>query len=832
MVQDTPGVTTASAWPLSRGRRRLAEDAWPPHRVSQLVRRAAVLGSGTMGSQIAGLLASNGIPCDLLDLPSEGERNRLAESAKKRLTTLRPPPLYSVAALSLVRPGNFQDDLPRLKEADWVLEAVVENLDTKKQLWSRVAPHLRPDVIASTNTSGIPIATIAEALPRELRPRFLGTHFSNPPRYLRLLEVVPTPQTSRDLVGALCSFGETVLGKGVVVARDVPYFILNRIGIYGLMVILRAMEEFRLRPDEVDSITGPAMGRPGSATFRTFDLIGLDVFASVGDNLLRLVRDPRERAMFELPEYIRDLVRRGWTGEKAGQGFYKRADVGGESQVMALQLDTFQYGPRRGASAPSLAAVRQVEDPAERLRTLVNADDLAGRFAWRVLAPTLAYAARMVGVVSDDIASIDHAMRWGFAWELGPFETWDALGVARTLERMQGDGLQPPPWVVDLAEGGQTFYRHQLPHSLQATPRRTYAPVPQGKRTINVEGLLATGRRLSERPGATLYDLGDGVALLDFHSPKQAIGPDMLDMLEEVSQRLPGDVQGLVVSSHVRPNFCVGANLMLLLLAAQEGDWDQVASTIRRFQQALLLLKRLAVPVVVAPYGATLGGGAELALSAHATVAAMECSMGLVETGAGLIPSGGGCKEMLLRALEGLPGGIEGFLRRRRGGAPVMIPEPDPTPAVARVFETIGLAKVSGSAPEARTLGFLRPADVVVPNVDHLLSVAKETSLAQQAQGFAPPPPARLPVLGEGVRALLELEAQHLVWAGQASEHDLKIARKLAHVLTGGDRPAGADADEEYFLDLEREAFLSLCGEPKTQARMQHLVQTGRPLRN
>lgn len=782
-----------------------------------------------MGAQIAGLLASNGIPCELLDLASEGEPSRLAEGAKRRLATLKPPPLYDLRALEMIRAGNFTDDLPRLAEADWVIEAVVERLDIKRELWARVAPHLRPDVIASTNTSGISVASIAEALPPELRPRFLGTHFFNPPRYLRLLEIIPTPETDAGVVEAIRRFGEDVLGKGVVIANDTPSFVANRIGVYGLMATLEAMQEFGLGPDEVDEVTGPAMGRPPSATFRTLDLVGLDVLMDVCGHLSSVISDASEQAAFEVPSLIHELVQRGWTGEKAGQGFYRRIEAEGATEILALDAATFEYRPRRRLEAASLAAVRDLEDAGERARTLLEADDAAGRFAWRVLSRGLAYAAWKVGEVTDDIAGIDRAMRWGFRWELGPFELWDALGVAKTAERMRADGLSLPGWVNKLAGRDGLFYRHEVDRSLQATPQSTYVTITEGRRTISLRQLRAIGRPVLQRPGATLYDLGDDVAFLDFHSPKQAIGPDMLALLDVLAQEERPWFRGLVMGSHVQPNFCVGANLFLILLSAQDGDWEEIDATVRRFQQSLLGLKRLPVPVVTAPYGLTLGGGAELVLSADRVTAAVESYVGLVEVGAGLIPAGGGAKEMLLRATEGLGDGLGGH---GKGALPLYLPGKDPSPALLGLFETIGAAKVSGSAPHARELGFLRAADVVVPNVDQLLYVAKQTVLAMDAQGYRPPAPAKVPVLGAGSRAIMELAAQHMVWGGYASEHDLKIARKLAYVLTGGGRPAGSTADEEYFLDLERDAFLSLVGEPKTQARMQHLLRTGKPLRN
>ncbi|MEE8443248.1 MAG: 3-hydroxyacyl-CoA dehydrogenase NAD-binding domain-containing protein, partial [Dehalococcoidia bacterium] len=514
---------------------RVRPDLGPWASPRQTVRRATVLGSGTMGSQIAALLADQGIPCDLLDLPSDEGKNRLAEEGKRRLSTLRPPPLYSADSLGLIRVGNFSDDLARVAEADWVVEAVAENLDIKRKLWAQVAPHLRPGVIVSTNTSGIPIASIAEALPPELRSRFMGTHFFNPPRYLRLMELIPWSGSDPAVVAAMSRFTEYVLGKGVVTAHDVPNFVGNRIGTYGLMVTLRAMEEFGLGPDEVDSITGPAMGRPNSATFRTLDLVGLDVLVAVCDNMRGYLTEQRERDGFEVPQYLRDLIQRGWIGEKTRQGFFKRIVADGETQIHVLQPDSFEYRPRRSLRAPSLAAVRDIEDPGVRLRTLVGSDDVAGRFAWRILSQVLVYAAEKVGEISDDIISIDRAMQWGYGWELGPFETWDALGVTDTIERMQADGQAVPEWVKELGKEGKGFYRHQAQGSLQATPQSTYAVVPESERAIPIHRLRAANRAIVQRPGTSLYDLGDGVAFLDFHSPKQAIGPDLLEMLDEAA---------------------------------------------------------------------------------------------------------------------------------------------------------------------------------------------------------------------------------------------------------------------------------------------------------
>ena len=793
-------------------RQRQADRAPVP--AAWIVRRAAVLGAGTMGAQIAALLANQGIPCDLLDLASDAAdqpRNRLAEEGKERLLKLTPSPIYGRDVMDLIRPGNFSDDLPRLREADWVIEAVVERLDVKQAIWGQMAEHLRPDVIASSNTSGIPIRSIVEKLPLAVRRRVVGTHFFNPPRYLRLLEVTPTADTDPAVVEAISRFAEHGLGKGVVVARDVPNFIANRIGCYGFTVSLRAMEEFELGPDEVDTITGAPMGRPNSATFRTLDLVGIDVFVQICDNTVGFVTEDWEKEAYQVPGYVRKLVENGWTGDKGGQGFYKRVREGGATQILTLDPATMEYRPRRRAGEPSVAAAAAQDDVGARIRGLVEADDRAGRFAWRVLSQMLAYSAQKVGEVCDDIDSIDRAMRWGFGWELGPFEAWDAIGVAESVRRMAADGVDVPGWVTDMAAKGESFYRRTKGKSLQITPRSGYAPIATSPETIPLSELREGGRVIVDRPSATLYDLGDGIAYFDFHPPKQAIDRDFMEMLEETVGRAPRDFRGLVIGSQVPPNFCVGANVALMLDPARAGRWDQIDELVKAFQYGLLSLKRLSIPVVVAPYGATVGGGAEIALAASRVVAAAETYLGLVEIGAGIVPGGGGCKELLARALE-------------RGD--------DPATAVGRVFETIGLAKTSGSAHEARSLGFLRPEDSIVPNKDHLLYQAKQRALALAADGYGPPPTARLPVVGAELRKVLIETVEGMVSAGQATDHDLTIARELAYVLTGGDRPAGSEADEEHFLELEREALVKLCHEAKSQERLDHIMQTGRPLRN
>ena len=776
------------------------------------IRRVAVLGAGTMGAQIAALAAGFDIPVDLLDLPGEEDRNAPAEAGKRRLLELSPSPLYEKAVLDRITTGNIEDHLDRLRVADWVVEAVFERIDVKQDLWRKVAGHLKPSVIATTNTSGIPIASIAEALSPELRRRFAGTHFFNPPRYLHLLEIIPTPETDPAVLDTLRSFAETVLGKGVVIANDVPNFTANRIGAYSLTTTLRAMEELGLAFDDVDAATGPVIGRPSSATFRLLDVVGIDVFAQVCDNTVGFVSEPWEKEAYRFPDYVRDMLNRGWSGEKGGQGFYKRVRKDGATQILVLDPATMEYRLRTRPTAPSLDAARAEPNLGKRLRVLVEADDWAGRFTWRVFSQVLPYAASKLGEVAEDIVNIDRGLHWGFGWELGPFQLWDALGVRETVPRMKAEGIDVPAWVELLAEAGGTFYRSEGGQLLQTTAAGSHVPAPLDERTVDVGRLGEAGKRRDGNPGASLYDLEDGVALLDLHSPNQAIGYEMVAMLEAAAEAAPRDFQALVIGSHVTPNFCVGANVKLILDPANAGEWSRIDDLVRRFQYVLLALRRLSIPVVVAPFGATLGGGAEIVFGGHRAAASIETYMGLVEVGAGLVPGGGGCMELLARATASRPDG--------------------PAGAAMDVFQTIGLSKTSGSALEARSIGFLRADDVIVANPDHLVYEGKREALRLAGAGFTPPAPRRIPVLGPGPRATMVNAAQAMVSAGHATEHDLEIVKRLAFILTGGDAEPGTTESEEHFLELERAVLIELCHYDKSRARMQSILDTGRPLRN
>ncbi|HLN61506.1 MAG TPA: 3-hydroxyacyl-CoA dehydrogenase/enoyl-CoA hydratase family protein [Symbiobacteriaceae bacterium] len=804
------------------------------------IRRVAVLGAGVMGAQIAAHLANVGIPSLLLDivpkeltpdevkkgltLESKAVRNRFAAGALQKLAALKPSPVYSKEALELITPGNFEDDLAKVAGVDWVVEAVVENLAIKQNLWQKVAAHWTPGTIVASNTSGISIHQMVEGTPAEFRRHFLGTHFFNPPRYMKLLEIIPTPDTDPAIVAFMTEFAERTLGKGVVIAKDTPNFIANRIGTYGMMVTLEVMQMMGLAADEVDSLTGPVMGRPKSATFRTLDVVGLDTFVHVADNCKATIADPAEAAVFTVPNALRDMVSRGWIGQKNGQGFFKKE---GE-QILTLDLESMEYRPRKKGNFPSLEAAKPLSELKDRLKTLAYADDKAGRFVWEVLKRTLLYSAAKLGEIADDIVAVDNAMKWGFNWDLGPFETWDAIGVAKSVARMEAEGAAVPAFVKAAAEAGG-FYRREPARTLHLIKGGDYAPVPQNDRIIDIGALRAQGKVLKAKKGATLLDMGDGVLLLETHSPKTALGPDVIYMCKTAAEELEkGDWKGLVIGARTE-NFCVGANLMLMLMEAQDEEWDEIEVMARQFQGAFMGLKYAPKPVVSAPYGLTLGGGFELAAASDMMVVAAETYMGLVEVGAGLIPGAGGNKELLIRSLEGLPasgGGLGGAAQMAAGTGL------DLQPIVNKVFETIGMAKVSTSGPEARGLGYLKKSDRIVVNKDHQLYEAKQAVLEMDRRGYQAPTPAAIPVAGPEGRAVLELGLYNLRLSGYASDYDCHIGKKLAYVLTGGKVPGGTYVTEQYLLDLEREAFLSLCGEQKTQERMAYILKTGKPLRN
>jgi 3-hydroxyacyl-CoA dehydrogenase len=736
-----------------------------------------------MGAQIAAHFANAGIPALLLDLSAE-----IAREGLKRARALKPDPFFAPDAAALVTPGGFDADLGRLAGVDWVVEAVVEQLDAKRALLERVEAVRRTGTIVSSNTSGIPVSAIADGRSEEFRRHWLGTHFFNPPRYLHLLEVIPTPDTDPAIVERVSWFADHRLGKGVVVARDTPNFIANHIGMFGVMQVLRALETGGYTIEEIDAMTGPAIGRPRTATFRTMDIVGIDVLAYVAGNLAGRLPSDDARRQFALPPLVTALIERGWIGDKAGQGFYKRQKTASGSEILALDPATLTYRPQQPVRLPALDAVRSIDDVAERIRALFAGRDKVGAFLRSTLAPTLVYTAGVAPEIAHSSEDVDRAMRWGFGWELGPFELLEAIGVQHVFDAVGGS-------------------RESV-----AVPDS----VPRGVHTgLQILKAAKDQQKVVRRnPGASLVDLGDGVLAVEFHSKMNAIGADTVEMLGAGVKEASARFSALVVGNDA-PDFSAGANLMLVLLEALEGNWDEIDMMVRAFQQSTQALRYADVPVVVATAGRTLGGGCEIALHADRVQAAAESYIGLVEAGVGLIPAGGGCKEMIVRATADVP-----------------TPATDLLPFVQRVFETIGLARVSSSAADAGRLGFLRDADGVTMNRDRLLADAKALALARAREGYRRPVPRAVPVGGDTLAAALKLGV-HLAWrAGRITDHDALVGRTLAYVLAGGSLPHQTTVSEQYLLELEREAFLKLCGERKTLERIQHTLKTGKPLRN
>ena len=790
------------------------------------IKKAAVLGSGVMGSGIAAHLANIGIPVLLLDIVptklSEQEeakgltladqqvRNKFASTALEKLLKQKPAPLTAKQNLSLIEVGNFEDDLERLKEVDWIIEVIVENLDIKKDLYEKIDAVRQPGTIISSNTSGISIEAMAEGRSDDFQKHFLGTHFFNPPRYLKLLEVIPTKMTDPAVLEFMMSFGEDRLGKGVVVAKDTPNFIANRIGTYGLLVTLREMEKRGYSIGEVDSVTGTLIGRPKSATFRTLDVVGLDTFMHVAKNAYDKT-EGEEQKVFDLPPFMKKMIDNGWLGAKSKQGFYLKQG----KEILELDLETFEYGPTKKMKTPSIEMAKQQKGLANKVKTLVYANDRTGEILWNILSPTLRYSAELTGEIADDIQSIDNAMKWGFGWQQGPFEIWDAIGVAKSVEKMKEEDVEIPAFVQTMLENGfESFYKEE-DGDVYFYDGDGYTPVTVNEKAINLKLFKKKHGVIKKNSGASLIDLGEGVALLEFHSQSNAIGLDIIQMINFAIDEVEKNYKGLVIGNQGK-NFCVGANLAMILMEAQDDNIFELDYTIRSFQNAMMKIKYSRKPVVAAPFQMTLGGGAEVCLPAAHIQASMETYIGLVEAGVGLIPGGAGNVNLYTKHLKGLPNGVH----------------IDYQFVANKVFETIAMAKVSTSAEEARENNFLNFADGISVNPDHLIYDAKQAALALYEAGYTPPKKEKIPVTGNSGYATMLLGAEGMYLSGYISDHDLKIAKKLAFVLSGGKVPYGTLVDEQYMLDLEREAFLSLIQEPKSQQRMQHMLLKGKPLRN
>lgn len=794
------------------------------------IRTAAVLGAGTMGAQIAAHLANAGIQTLLLDivpreltddeqragrtLTDRVVRDRIARAGFEAATKARPAAFFTPQTAALVSVGNLEDDLEQAAKTDFVIEAIVENLDVKRALFERIDAVLGANTVVATNTSGIPVGKIAEGRSDEFRGRFLGVHFFNPPRYMKLVEVISTPDTDSAVVARIAAFLDERLGKGVVYAKDAPNFIANRVGTFSALHTMKVMLEDGYTPEEVDLLTGPVMGRPKVGTFRLMDLVGVDVFAHVSGNLFVNAPHDERRETFTVPPMIQAMVEKKLLGNKARKGFYvKQGD-----EILTLDPETLEYRPKLRPKLPSVDAAKTIDDLPERVRTLVFGKDRAGAFLWRITRDTLVYAANRIPEIADDVLQVDRAIRWGFNWEMGPFELWDALGVRRTVERMRTEGVEIPVSIAKMIESGaETFYRRDEGRTLYwdfAT--EGYVQVEDVAGVTVLRDRKDRGHIVKKAAGATMIDLGDGIACIEFHSKMNAIGGDTIAMLNAGAKALEdGEFAGLVIGNEGE-NFCVGANLMLLLLEAQEGNWDDVNLMIRAFQNVNMRLKTAPGPVVVAPFGMALGGGCEITLHGARVRAAAETYLGLVEFGVGLIPAGGGTKEVVLRAADATAAaGGEMF------------------DAIRKAFEIVATAKVATSAEEARAFGFLKPADSITMNRERLIADAKQVAMDLVAEGYQPyRPRTEVPALGEGALAALKLGVYQMHQGGYISDHDAKIAGKLARIMTGGDLSHRSVVTEQYLLDLEREAFLSLCGERKTLERIQHTLKTGKPLRN
>jgi len=816
--------------------------------------KVAVLGAGTMGARIAAHLANAGVPCYLLDirpaelapeeiarkltLDSPEVRNRFARAGLEGAKKSRPAAFFTPESAMRITIGNFDDHLAWCAEADWIIEVVAENLEIKRKLLERVEQHRRPGTLVSTNTSGLPVRLIAEGRSEDFRRHFAGTHFFNPPRYMKLVELIPGPETRPEALAALGDFCDRVLGKGVVVAKDSPNFIANRIGTFSMLNVLSLMQELDMTIEEVDACTGPAVGWPKSATFRTADIVGLDVLNHVVRNIYENAAGDEMRERYRVPPLVEEMMKRGWLGEKTGAGFYKRVKGSGEKEILTLDWKTMDYRPRAKARFGSLEAGKGIEDTRERLRELLGPAlagrdcDKGARFLWRAISEMCLYAARRVPEIADHVVDVDRAMRWGFAWEMGPFELWDAAGVEPMARRIEQEGRALPPLVSGLLSSGRkSFYRSEAGRKfyfdLAAPAREQEESLPEG--VIVLDRLRQAGRVVEKNSGASLIDLGDGVACCEFHSKMNAIGADTVQMLHTGLRRLKTDFDALVIANQA-VNFSVGANLMMLLMLAQEQEWDDVHLAVRQFQQVNLALKHAPKPVVAAPFGMSLGGGCEIPLHAVRVQAAAETYIGLVETGVGLIPGGGGTKEMVVRSNEHAAS-VNPAGPSADSGADL-----DLFHALKPIFESMAMAKVATSAEEARGLGFLRPSDSISMNRDRQVADAKAAALELVRAGYRPSHPAptepSIRVLGEQFLTGAKLAIHMMLRGAYISEYDAHVARKLANILAGGPLSSPQMVSEQYLLDLEREAFVSLCGEKKTQERIAHTLKTGKPLRN
>ncbi|NML66399.1 3-hydroxyacyl-CoA dehydrogenase/enoyl-CoA hydratase family protein [Hymenobacter sp. RP-2-7] len=801
--------------------------------MKRVIKKVAVLGSGVMGSRIACHFANIGVQVLLLDiapreltadeekkglkLDAPAVKNRIVNAALAAAVASNPAPLYRKADAARITTGNFDDNLKDIASCDWTIEVVVERLDIKKSLYERVEQFRKKGTLITSNTSGIPIQQLAEGRSEDFRQHFCGTHFFNPPRYLKLLEIIPGPETQPEVLDFLQHYGDLYLGKTVVLAKDTPGFIANRVGVWALLDAMHTMQKLGLTVEETDRLTGPVIGHAKSATLRTSDVVGLDTTINVANGLAAGLPNDEAKDVFALPDFVKQMGERKWLGDKTGQGFYQKVKgAGGKSEIQALNLATMEYQPSQKVKFPTLELTKTIDKLADRFKVLVGGKDKAGEFYRLSFGGLFAYVSNRVPEIADELYKIDDALRAGFGWELGPFETWDALGVPAGVELAKAAGRTVAPWVEEmLAAGYQTFYKvEDGTRKFYDQASKSYQPIPGVENFIILDNLRASGKVLWKNSGASVLDLGDGILNVEFHAKMNALGQDVIEGLLRGVDMAEKGYRGLVVGNDA-PNFSAGANLGLVYMQALEQEFDELNLMIQQFQQAMMRMRYSSIPVVGTPHGLTLGGGCELNLHCDKVVAAAESYIGLVEFGVGLIPGGGGTKEMTLRTAAKYEDG-----------------EPEYN-LLRNTYMTISTAKVSTSAAEAFDLGFLRRGDEVVVNPSRVIAQAKAAALELADAGYSQPVQKRnIKVHGRGALGMFMSGVYAMKMGNYISDHDEKIANKLAYVMCGGDLSAPTEVSEQYLLDLEREAFLSLTGERKTLERIQSILTTGKPLRN
>ncbi len=792
------------------------------------INRVAVLGAGVMGATIAAHLANAGLEVLLLDIvPKELDkqeeakgltldspvvRNRIARNGLQGLLKMKPAPFYLTDYAGQIQVGNLEDDLAKLKTCDWVIEVVIEYMPIKLDLLKKIVPNLAPGTILTTNTSGLSVNEMAEVLPAEVRKNFLATHFFNPPRYMRLMEIVPCKETDPVVMKGLADFISNRLGKGIVYGKDTTNFIANRIGTYAIYKGIQHMVEMGMTVEEVDSVAGPATARPKSAAFRTADLVGLDTLAHVGTNSHDLLPDDEERGVFKLPDFMKKMIEAGQLGNKTKQGFYKKDVVDGKKQIFYYDYTTGHYKPLAKPKFASVQMVKQVDDPGQKVKMVVGGSDKGAEFAWKSIRDTLIYTVNRIPEIADDVVNVDNAMRWGFNWEIGPFEIFDAIGVQAFVKRAEKDGVKVP----ECLKGVESFYRFndQGQKEYLDLQKKEYLPVPVKEGQIQLQILKKAGKVVEKTANCSVIDLGDGVFGFEFHSKMNSITGDILAMTHKAIKRAEDEGVGLVIGNHGK-NFSVGANLMMIAVALAEGAYDDIGMAIRGFQKATMAVKYAKVPVVAAPFGMTLGGGAEFCLHSDAIDAYAETYMGLVEIGVGLLPGGGGTKEMALRAIE---------LAQKN--------KTDVQPFIFKNFEQIAMAKVSMGAAELYGMDYMRTGDSITMDIDKQIGDAKQKVLAL-AVNYRPKRPAEnIPAPGRGIAAAIKSQLWNMQMGNFITKYEAEMGTIIAQVMCGGDVNPGTLITEEYLLQLERENFLKLCGNKKTAERIQHMLKTGKPLRN